>query len=379
MKVPRAAFIFSEEIEKYRYPAESPFKTERAGRTKSILSSMGCYTGDRRSEVSPVAATGEELLLFHSQEYIDALKRVSNGEIGSQDLFLGLGSDDCPIFPDLYNYSALAAGGTIRGASLILNNEADIVFNPNGGFHHALRDRAGGFCYINDVALAGIVLSKAGKKVLCLDFDAHHGNGTQTAFYTSDRVFTLSFHESGETLYPWGGSETETGEGAGRGYNLNMPFPAETDDDIYFRAFENLVVPLLGAYNPDVIMVITGMDILSVDPLTHLKMTNNVIADILQRITRFEKPVLALGAGGYSPEDTARGWALCWTTLCGIPVEDDANIGLGGVFMGSTEWNAGLRDRHFYLLGENKNRIAAIVEKKIEFLRKAIFPVHGIG
>lgn len=378
MKSPRAAFIHSKEIEKYHYPQDCPFKTERAQRTKSILSSMGYYTGQGRIEVSPEPSTEGDLLLFHTKDYLDVLKRVSRGRVNSQDLFMGFGTDDSPIFPDLYEYSILACGGSITAAKLIIENKVDIVFNPNGGFHHALPDKAGGFCYINDVVMACKTLLNNGKKVLCLDLDAHHGNGTQHGFYNSSQVFTISFHESGKTLYPWGGGEYEIGEGEGKGFNVNMPFHAGTDDDTYIKAFKTLVPPLIDAFNPDVIVLLIGMDILSVDPLTHFRMTNNAIADIIPLITAYNKPIIALGAGGYSPEDTARGWALCWTALCNIELEEDLSIGMGGVFLGSAEWNAGLRDKHIYLQGEVRDIVDSESENKIAILKKTLFPLYRI-
>jgi hypothetical protein len=108
-------------------------------------------------------------------------------------------------------------------------------------------------------------------------------------------------------------------------------------------------------------------------------MTNNVIADIVTGLLKFNKPILAVGGGGYSPEDTARGWALCWTILCEIPFEEDQYMGMGGVFLGNAEWNAGLRDRHIYAYGTHRQEIVARVSESVEWLRKNIFPYHGIG
>lgn len=374
----KAAFIHSDQIDKYHYPAESPFKTERSGLTREILNSLNYLTGQGRKEVAPQTASEEELLLFHKKEYLDTLKRVSKGEFYPEDLFMGLGTADCPVFADLYNYASLASGGTITGARLILNEEADIVFNPSGGYHHAFPDKAGGFCYLNDVVLACRILADNGKRVFCLDLDAHHGNGTQNEFYSSPRIFTVSFHESGKTLFPWSGFEDEIGEKEGKGYNLNLPLPPGTDDDAYLKAFTGLVPPLISAYDPDVLVMEIGMDILSVDPLTHLGMTNNVIADIIPKILSFDKPILAVGGGGYNPDHTARGWALTWCALCRIGLEEDLNLGLGGTFLGSSEWKAGLRDKHIYLYGENKKAINAEISKSVEKLKKGIFPLHGI-
>jgi acetoin utilization protein AcuC len=376
--VASCAFIHSEEIERYHYPPSCPFKTERAGQTAAILKQIGMYAGDGKREVAPEAATEEELLKFHAPEYIRALQKVSAGQFESKDLFMGLGTEDTPVFADLFAYASLAAGATITGARLILENKADIVFNPSGGFHHALPDKAGGFCYINDIALGCKVLAEAGKRVFCLDLDAHHGNGTQEAFYRDRDVFTVSFHESGKTLYPWGGGVEEIGEGAARGFNVNVPLPAGADDDAYMAAFNVIVSPLIRAYGPDVIVLEIGMDILAGDPLTHLAASNNTVADIIPKLLRFEKPVLATGGGGYNPGATARGWALAWIALTGGISETDMYIGLGGTFLGNTEWNAGLRDMHSYASGEDRVRISKEVTATVEWIRKHVFPTHGI-
>jgi acetoin utilization protein AcuC len=378
MPQPRAAFIHSPDIERYHYPPSCPFKTERAALTKNILVSMGCFDGDGRSQVAPIAATESELLSFHTRPYIEALKRISKGVISPDDLLMGIGTDDTPVFTDLFDYANLAAGATMTGARLLINGSADIVFNPSGGYHHAKAGAAGGFCYVNDVVLGCNVLTAAGKKVFCLDLDAHHGNGTQEAFYNNPNVFTVSFHESGKTLFPWGGFETEIGEGAGLGYNVNVPLPAHTDDETFEKAFRLVVPPLIRAYNPDVIVLELGMDVLNADPLTHLSMTNNAIADALPLITQFSKPILAVGGGGYNSNNTARGWALLWCVLCGLDAESDMTIGMGGTFLGSSEWKAGLRDMRTYTQGEEKREIQDELARVAEYIEEKVFGIHGI-
>lgn len=371
-------FVHSPDLEQYHYPASSPFKTERAARAKAFLSSMGYFEGRDRREEPPREATLSELTRFHSPEYLAILERAAGGQIDETSLFAGIGTADTPVFNDMYHYPVLASGATIRAAELICDGEARIAFNPSGGYHHADAASAGGFCYLNDVVMGALTLAENGKRVFVLDIDAHHGNGTQAAFYDRSDIFTVSLHESGKTIYPWGGFENEIGTGAGLGYNVNLPFPAGTDDDTYYAAFREIVPPLIRAYAPDVIMLEIGMDILSVDPLTHLGMTNNVIADIIPLLLQFQKPILAVGGGGYSPEDTARGWALAWCTLCGIDLETDRYIGMGGMFLGSSEWDAGLRDMRIYTMGEQRNAIVEEVSATIETVRSAVFPLHGL-
>jgi acetoin utilization protein AcuC len=120
------------------------------------------------------------------------------------------------------------------------------------------------------------------------------------------------------------------------------------------------------------------MDVLSVDPLAHLKMTNNALADILPLLMKFDLPTLVLGGGGYNAESTARGWALAWCVLCGLETESDMTAGMGGVFLGSSEWQAGLRDMRIYTHGEEKRQVNSRMENVVDYIRKNVFPIHGI-
>ncbi len=375
MDLSRAYFVHSESLESLHYPPDCPFKTERAAMCRSVLAGMGCYGGVL---TAPEPALEEELCRFHTSEYLRILERASASHLDHHGLFAGLGTPETPVFADLYPYATLAAGATLAAARLILDGEADIVFNPSGGFHHALEGHAGGFCYVNDIVLACHRLADAGKRVLCLDIDAHHGNGQQTAFYGSAQVLTISFHESGKTLYPWGGFVEEAGEGDGRGYNVNVPCPAGTDDEAFLLAFREVVPPLLAAFAPDAIVLEIGMDTLATDPLTHLAMTNNAVADALPVLSEAGVPILATGGGGYNPAETARGWALAWATLCGIDTENDMYIGLGGTFLGGSEAGTGLRDIQGYRSGEEKRRVVEELASVVTHIREHVFPVHGI-
>lgn len=371
MEDKRFAFVHSNTIEKYHYPDSCPFKTERASLTKSILVSHGLYTGDNRVEVAPVPLTLDEMLLFHTQEYFDHLQHASAGLRSDSDVSAGLGTPDTPLFPDLFAYATLAAGGTVTAARLILDKGYRAAFNPSGGYHHALANAAGGFCYINDVAIACRILADAGKKVCCIDLDVHHGNGTQAAFYNDPRVLTISLHESGKTLYPWSGFETEIGESAGRGFNVNLPLPAGTDDALYRAAFKEIVLPLLFAFSPDVVVMELGMDVLSTDPLAHFRMTNNAFADLLPLVMGYGAPIVAVGGGGYNPFNTARGWALLWTVLCGIEPETD-------MAAGNPEPGPALRETRFHAPNGAQEQISFEAVSVIEYIKRTIFPFHGI-
>ena len=326
MATGNAVLLHSEEIEGYRYPPGCPFKTQRATLARRMMERLGLVSGEGVAEVAPVTASGEDLEKVHTRRYLEVLEHAAGGRQGIEEFEMGLGTPDCPVFRDMYVYPALATGGTVTGARLILAGEARVAFNPSGGYHHAFPQRAAGFCYINDSALGCYVLAEAGKRVLYLDVDAHHGDGVEAAFYRRCDVMTISFHESGKSLFPGTGWEDETGIGEGKGYAVNVPFPMGVYDEAYLRAFGEIVPPLIEGFDPDVIVMELGMDGLAGDPLTHMSLTNAAYAAVLRRVMRFRKPLLAVGGGGYNPENTARAWTLLWAIMSGQERRDDTRL-----------------------------------------------------
>jgi len=374
----RAAFIHSQEIEKYHYPEDSPFRTERAGRTRQVLHKMGLLSGEGIREVPPVPADRRTLKKFHTARFLHALKQAEAGQWDLEALRMGIGTTDCPIFRGMYDYAALAAGATLVGAELILSSEADVAFNPSGGYHHAFPEKAAGFCYINDNALACMILAEAGKRVLYLDVDVHCGDGVAYAFYDRSDVMTISLHENPKMLFPGTGFEDEIGEGEGRGFCVNLPLPVGTFDQAYLYAFDAIAVPLIGAYNPDVIVCELGVDALAGDPLAHLYLTNNTYVEIVRRLLRFDKPILATGGGGYHVENTVRAWALAWTVLSGQDIETGMEAAIGGVMLESTDWQGGLRDRELPVTNAQREMVLPALEASVETIRAKVFPIHGL-
>jgi acetoin utilization protein AcuC len=378
LKTRNSIFIYSSELEKYHYPSEHPFNTVRAKRVRDTVSSMGLLSGTGRSEVAPVPAERVVLKKFHTARYLHALKKAAAGHVDTEALKMGIGNSDCPIFKGLYDYAVLAAGGTLTAAKMILAGQADIGFNPSGGYHHAGPELAAGFCYINDVALACIVLAENGKRVLYLDVDVHYGDGVANAFYERSDVMTISFHENPKTLFPGTGFENEIGKGEGKGYCVNVPLPVGTYDQAYMKAFEAIALPLIAAYNPDVIVLQLGADALAGDPLAHLQLTNNTYAEIINQLMGFSKPILATGGGGYNVENTVRAWALAWSVLCGADQGENMNQAIGGVLLESTEWQGGLRDRALAVTEQQRNAVEPAIEAVVQKIKTTIFPIHGI-
>ena len=373
----QAVFVYSVEQDRYSYPADCPFNTTRAGKTYETVKQMGLLDGDRRV-AAPERASAAELETFHDSAYLVALQRAEAGDLSVDGLSMGLGTPDCPIFRGLWDYASLAAGASLMAARLILTGTVDVAFNPSGGYHHAGPVRAAGFCYLNDVVLAILALTAAGRRVLFLDLDVHHGDGVQAAFYDRADVMTLSLHESGRTLFPGTGFVGEIGTGAGRGYSVNFPLPVGTYDQAYEGVFVEAAWPLMCAYAPDVIVVELGMDGLAGDPLAHLHLTNNVYADILTRVLELDRPILATGGGGYNVENTVRGWALAWSTLTGAPVEDLA-LGMGGTMLENTDWHGGLRDRMLISDAGARNEVDRDIAAMLDDVRAAVFPLHGLA
>jgi len=385
----KAVFIYSEELEKHRYPAEHPFNTIRAKRVREIVNSMGLLSGDGRREAAPEPIERVVLKKFHSARYLHALKEASEGKFNAEALGMGIGTSDCPVFKGLYEGAVLAAGGTLVGARLILSGEADVAFNPSGGFHHARPERASGFCYINDVALACMILAEQGfttehakhaekqldikvknsavsansavkKRVLYLDVDVHHGDGVAYAFYGRRDVMTISLHQNPRTLFPGTGFEDEIGSGEGEGYCVNVPLPIGTFDEAYMKAFEALALPLIGAFKPDVFVFELGADALAGDPLAHLCLTNNVYAEVIGHLLSFEKPILATGGGGYNVDNTVRAWALAWSIFAG------------------GEGKESLRDKAAAVSEPQREAVMPAIEATIEAVKANVFSFHGL-
>jgi len=374
----RAAFIHSEKIERYSYPADCPFRPERAGGVRKTLYSMGLLSGAGISEIAPAPADRRAVKKFHSARYLHAIKNAAAGRWDVEALHMGIGTEDCPIFTDMHDYAMLATGGTLLGAEMILSGEVDVAFNPSGGYHHAFPEKAAGFCYINDNAIACMMLAAAGRKVLYLDVDVHHGDGLAYGFYGRSDIMTISLHQNPKTLFPGTGFEEEIGEGEGKGYCVNLPLPVGTYDRAYMTAFDAVAPPLITAFNPDVIVVELGADTLAGDPLAHLQLTNNAYVDIINRLLVFEKPILATGGGGYNVENTVRAWSLAWTVLAGLDDHHDYGAAIGGVMMESTDWQGGLRDRELPVTDQQRQAVQPALEHSIDIVKAKIFPFHGL-
>jgi len=277
-----------------------------------LLQAYAAFDDKASLLLPPSPATDEELALWHTKEYIDAVRRLSAGDKRVSSWRYHLGPGDNPVFPAMYETEALKAGSSLLAARLVVEKEVDVAFSFAGGLHHAMPGYASGFCVFNDPAIAIRWLANQGLRVAYVDVDAHHGDGVQAAFYGTDQVLTISLHESGHYLFPGTGFVHELGSGAGRGYSVNIPLFPSTGDEVYLWAFEQVVPPLVTDFAPDVLVTQLGVDTHYADPLTHLQLTTAGQAAVIRSFRDMELPWVAMGGGGYSVHTVARAWTLAY-------------------------------------------------------------------
>ncbi|KAH9268257.1 hypothetical protein BASA84_000321 [Batrachochytrium salamandrivorans] len=194
----KVSYYYHDDVGLYHYGPQHPMKPHRIRMTHNLVVNYGLY---KKLEINrPTPATMKEMTKFHSDDYIEFLHRVqpeNADEISKYQQKFNLG-EDCPVWEGLYEFCALSAGGSLSAAVKLNRGESDISINWSGGLHHAKKGEASGFCYVNDIVLGILELLRFHQRVLYIDIDNHHGDGVEEAFYTTDRVMTVSFHKYGE-------------------------------------------------------------------------------------------------------------------------------------------------------------------------------------
>jgi len=372
----RAAFIYEDALSRHELRSDHPMRPVRLRYTYELLQEYGAFDHPEAVLLDPRSATEEELAWLHTTEYVAAVKSLGSGLSGGIDAawFGFSGQGDNPVYPNMFEAAALSTGGSLLAAEMVASGEVAAAFNISGGLHHAAAGHASGFCVFNDPALAIHYFLNQGKRVAYVDIDAHHGDGVQEAFYTDDRVLTISVHESGQWLFPGTGSVAELGEEAGRGYSVNLPLYPYTADDDYVEAFGQVVPPLIRAFAPDVLVTQLGIDSYHSDPLTHLQVTTEGYIEAVRQLAGLGLPWLALGGGGYDVIAVARAWSLAYGVMLDIDLPDQLPTAF------AQEHGPGrLRDQ---LSPEIPSEIRVdgrrYLEDTIGAIRQQIFPLHGL-
>ncbi|TAQ86884.1 hypothetical protein B7494_g4777 [Chlorociboria aeruginascens] len=312
----RIAYFYDSDVGNYAYVAGHPMKPHRIRLAHSLIMNYGVYQKMEIYRAKP--ANRNEMTQFHTDEYIDFLQKVTpdNMENFSKEQVKYNVGDDCPVFDGLFEFCGISAGGSMEGAARLNRGKCDIAINWAGGLHHAKKSEASGFCYVNDIVLGIIELLRYNKRVLYIDIDVHHGDGVEEAFYTTDRVMTVSFHKYGE-YFPGTGELRDIGVGQGKNYAVNFPLRDGIDDVTYKAIFEPVIQNVMDYYKPEAIVLQCGGDSLSGDRLGCFNLSMKGHANCVSFVKRFGIPTLVLGGGGYTMRNVARTWAYETGVLVG--------------------------------------------------------------
>jgi acetoin utilization deacetylase AcuC-like enzyme len=281
-------------------------------RVRNLLEVSGLM--DHLVQMKPRMATEDEILRLHTPEYVNRIKKMSSATGGDA-------GEETPFGRGSYEIALLAAGGCMTAVDAVLDgkvNNAYALVRPPG--HHAERDRGRGFCIFGNTALAAIHARQVRglRRVAVVDWDVHHGNGTEHAFYSDPTVLTISIHQ--DNNYPQGsGAVEDGGSGAGAGYNINVPLPPGSGVGAYVTTFERVVAPALRAFKPDLIMVASGLDASAADPLAQMMMTSDGYRRLTQTVLGVARDVcdgrmVACHEGGYSP---------AYVPYCGLAILEE--------------------------------------------------------
>jgi acetoin utilization protein AcuC len=306
--VPQAhvTVVASERLGRYGFSDGHPFGPDRYAAFMREFEARGLAA--RTTVIEPRDATYDELLAFHTPEYVDFVRERSASGQGYLD------AGDTPAFRGVYEAAACVVGGAWLAAEAIVEGRCRRAFVPIAGLHHAGRDRAAGFCVFND---CGVVIEllrrRAGlKRIAYVDIDAHHGDGVFYAFEDDPDLIFADLHEDGRFLYPGTGGADESGRGAAAGTKLNIPM-APGADDAAFEAVWPRVLAHLRKFEPEFVLLQCGADSVEGDPITHLRYSPAVHARAARDLATLADElghgrVLGTGGGGYNRTNLAKAW-----------------------------------------------------------------------
>jgi len=315
--------VFHEAFTKHEMSMGHPESPERLRSAMMYIKRAGHLKDPNLNILTPMPVDLEEVYRIHGKAYIDGI-RESSSRGG------GFYTPDTEVNAHTYEAAVLAAGGGIDAVDRIMagkSKNAFVLCRPPG--HHAEYERAFGFCFINNIAVAASHLVKECglNRVMIVDYDAHHGNGTQSAFYSSNRVLYVSLHQDGRTLFPGSGFPDEMGKGAGLGYTVNLPMYPGAGNISYDLAFTNVIEPLAEVFRPEFVLVSVGFDCHYQDSLTSLGLTTSGIAKMnacLKGIaeTHASGRLAYFLEGGYNLDAMGMGSLNVIEELMGVPVTE---------------------------------------------------------
>jgi acetoin utilization protein AcuC len=313
--------VFGPRSTTYDFGPGHPLTPRRFGPGIDLLRHLGAEPG-----LAPEPAPDEELRLVHAPSYVEAVRRFSVDPHRSPEH--GIGPGDDPPFAGMHEAAAAVAGGSLDAMAAILRGDVEHAFHPGGGLHHALADRASGFCIYNDPALAIALARAAGLRVLYVDLDVHHGDGVEAIHRLDPGVLTCSIHETGRALFPGTGERCDLA-GPAAGTVVNVPLEPGTGEVGWLAAVRAVVPDVAAAFRPDVVVSQHGADSHAWDPLAHLENSVTAMGEAARLLDELAHRFasgrwLATGGGGYDAYRVVpRAWAQVWCAASHIerPVE----------------------------------------------------------
>jgi acetoin utilization protein AcuC len=329
-----ATVVFDPSLTEYDFGSGHPMSPVRVDLTMRLAGELGVLDRGLKLVDAPMAED-DLIATVHDRGLIDAVNQVGTTP-GAVDEERGLGTDDNPVFKDMQIAAAHVVGATVEAARQVWSGESLHSANITGGLHHAMRDRAAGFCIYNDVAV-GIqyLLDQGAERVAYVDIDVHHGDGVEKIFWDDPRVLTISLHETGQMLFPGTGFPNDTGGPNAQGSAVNVALPPGTADAGWLRAFHAVVPPVLREFRPDVLVTQHGCDSHVEDPLAHMMLTVDgqraaylALHDLAHEVA--DGKWVVTGGGGYAlVEVVPRAWTHLLAIVGGEPLDPETETPAG--------------------------------------------------
>lgn len=308
---PKPLVVYGPASHAYDFGPGHPFTPRRFGPGIDLLRELGAD-----EFAAPVRASDAVLGTVHRRAFVASIERLSDyPELGDEE---AVTDTDTPPFYGMHDAAASVVGGTLLAMEQILAGQRIHAFHPGGGLHHAFPARASGFCIYNDVAVSIRRARDEGHRVLYVDVDVHHGDGVEAIFWDDPRVQTVSFHETGLTLFPGTGWVEERGGGGAEGSAVNIPLEPGTSDASWLEAIELVAPVVAAAFRPTILVTQHGCDSHALDPLANLQISTRAMSRVARLCDELAHRHaggrwLATGGGGYDVYRVVpRVWALVW-------------------------------------------------------------------
>jgi acetoin utilization protein AcuC len=384
----RASVVFDPSLTDYDFGPDHPMSPLRVDLTMRLAAEAGVL--DDLEQVPAPMASDDLIATVHHPALIEAVQRMS-ARPGPGEEMHGLGTDDNPVFRGMHHASAHIVGASQEAFRRVWTGESIHSANITGGLHHAMPDRASGFCIYNDVAV-GIrwLLDNGAQRVAYVDVDVHHGDGVEAIFYDDPRVLTISLHESGQFLFPGTGFPADTGGPDAEGSAVNVALPPGTSDAGWLRAFHAVVPALVREFAPDVLVTQHGCDSHADDPLAHLMLSIDgqraayvALHDLAHEVAGGRW--VATGGGGYAVFGVVpRAWTHLLAAVAGRPLDPATTVPETwreyvlercGADAPRRMTDGSLADYRRWEEGYDPD---AWLDRAVHATRTAVFPLHGL-